>query len=129
MADRLAPNVKRLCFLAFAFVWMLWPPPAVAQTPIKIVGIGATTCARFVEESKTNPPVQRQYLAWMQGYMSGIMIGRPPGIDEGIDLNPKFFPLPKQLEFIRDFCLTAPSRPFADAVEELYKKLKAGNAI
>jgi hypothetical protein len=108
---------------------MLLPPQAGSQSPIKIVGIGATTCGEFVEESKINPPVQRQYLAWMQGYMSGIVIGRPPGIDEGIDLNPKFFPLPKQLEFIRDFCLAAPSRPFADAVEELYKKLKAGNAI
>ena len=102
--------------------------PAAAQSPVKIVGIGATTCGEFAREAVDKPPTQRQYLAWMQGYMSGIVIGRPPGVDEGIDLNPKSFPLAAQLAFMRDYCLDSPSSSFSDAVEALFKKLRTLSA-
>lgn len=107
-----------LVLLIFAAV------PAAAQSPVKIVGIGATTCGEFTREAVANPPTQRQYLAWMQGCMSGIVIARPPGVDEGIDLNPGSFTLGAQLSFIRDYCLNSPSSSFADAVEALFKKLR-----
>jgi hypothetical protein len=109
---------------------LLAPQLVAAQQapPVKIVGIGATTCGEFAREATTNPSTQRQYLAWMQGYMSGIMIGRPPGSDEGIDLTPKSFPLQRQLTFIREYCTASPTHPFADAVETLYKRLRAANA-
>ena len=102
--------------------------PAAAQSPVKIVGIGATTCGEFAREAVDKPPTQRQYLAWMQGYMSGIVIGRPPGVDEGIDLSPKGFPLSAQLAFIRDYCLQSPSSSFADAIEALFNKLRTLSA-
>lgn len=122
--------MKISSILIFVVGWAFVSCPATARAPnkVKIVGIGAATCAEFVKESKINPPVQLHYLAWLQGYMSGIMIGRPPGVDEGIDLNPKSFPLPQQLAFIRDYCLGAPDHSFTDAVEALYKKLRNANA-
>lgn len=98
--------------------------PASAQDAVKIVGIGATTCGQFVRDATANPATQRQYLAWLQGYLSGIVIGRPAGVDEGIDLNPKDYPLFAQLKFVRDYCLSAPSASFADAIEALFKELR-----
>jgi len=104
--------------------------PAAAETSqVKIVGIGATDCGQFARDATTHPPSQRAYLAWMQGYMSGIMIGRPQGSDENIDLTPKAFPLAQQTMFIRDYCLASPSASFAEAVEALYKKLRSRSFI
>ena len=37
-----------------------------------IVGSGATTCQRFNDDVRSNPLVRRDYLAWAQGFMSGI---------------------------------------------------------
>ncbi|MFX6056002.1 hypothetical protein ABTE97_19005, partial [Acinetobacter baumannii] len=60
-----------------------------AEVPkARIVGLGATTCQRFNDDVKSNPLLRRDYLAWAQGFMSGIILSRPPGVDEGLDLNP-----------------------------------------
>ena len=91
---------------------------------VKIVGLGATTCVQFMNDAKQNPAVQRDYLAWAQGFMSGILLSRPPGVDETLDLNPPSFGLLKQLEFLRERCTETPSAGFADAVEDLYRRLR-----
>ena len=102
---------------------------AGAEPPTaKIVGLGATTCAQFTNDVTKNPAVQRDYLAWAQGFMSGILIGRPAGIDEGLDLIPSTFPLLKQLEFLRDYCRQHPAEDFSDAVAILYKRLRQEGA-
>lgn len=102
---------------------------ATAQnaTPVKIVGIGATSCARFTTEITANADAEKNYLAWMQGYMSGIMVGRPAGVDEGIELVPHRFPVAAQAEFMREFCAKQPKSNFADGVEQLYARLKRLN--
>ena len=93
---------------------------ATAQnaTPVKIVGIGATSCARFTTEITANADAEKNYLAWMQGYMSGIMVGRPAGVDEGIDLTPYTFPLVAQAEFMRAFCATFSSNSKGMGIRE-----------
>jgi len=55
----------------------------------RIVGLGATPCLQFNEDIRLNPSLQRDYLAWGQGYMSGILVSRPPGVDQGLNLNPQ----------------------------------------
>lgn len=100
---------------------------AQRNVPVKIVGIGATNCARFTSEITASADVEKIYLAWMQGYMSGIMVGRPAGVDEGIDLTPNTFPLVAQAEFLREFCAKQPKSDFADGVEQLYVRLKRLN--
>jgi hypothetical protein len=102
---------------------------ASAESPTaKIVGLGATTCLQFTDEVKHNAAVQRDYLAWAQGFMSGIIVGRPPGTDQGLDLNPSTYPLLKQLEFLRDHCVQHPAEDFSDAVKALYKRLRKEGA-
>lgn len=90
----------------------------------KIVGLGATRCNQFTSDVMKNPAMQRDYLAWAQGFMSGILIGRPAGIDESLDLIPSTFPLLRQLDFLRDYCRQHPSEDFSDAVATLYKRLR-----
>lgn len=109
-----------------ALMWVSAVDVAAARErrAVKIVGIGAVSCVEFVGDARRSPQILRDYLAWMQGDMSGILIGRPEGVDEGIDLNSQMIPLPKQLEFVRNFCLQWPSASFSDAAEALYKKLR-----
>lgn len=91
---------------------------------MKIVGLGATTCSQFVWEIGQNPALQRDYLAWAQGFMSGMMMSSPPGIDEGLDLIPAGFPLLKQLEFLREYCVKNSADGFVDAVSALHMRLR-----
>jgi hypothetical protein len=58
--------------------------------------------------------------------MSGVLLGRPPGTDEGLDLdlNPATFGLISQFQFLEDHCATNRSLDFSDAVEALYKRLR-----
>jgi hypothetical protein len=90
----------------------------------KIVGLGAATCHQFNDDIKSNALIRRDYLAWAQGFMSGILSSRPPGIDEGLDLNPATFGLVNQLQFLEDHCAKNTSLDFSDAVEALYKRLR-----
>lgn len=89
-----------------------------------IVGLGATTCRRFKEDIKSDPPIRKAYLAWTQGFMSGILSSGPPGVDEGLDLNPTTFGLLNQLRFLEDLCARNSSLDFSDAVASFYKRLR-----
>jgi hypothetical protein len=110
-----------IALLVMGVLSQLWAGPQ--QTRI-VVGLGATTCQQFNDEVKSNPVVRRDYLAWAQGFMSGILLGRPAGVDEGLDLNPATFSLVDQLHFLEDHCAQHTSADFADAVEALYKRLR-----
>lgn len=96
-----------------------------AEAPkARIVGLGATTCQRFSDDVKSNPLLRRDYLAWAQGFMSGIILSRPPGVDEGLDFNPVTFDLINQLHFLEDHCARNVALDFSNAVEALYKRLR-----
>jgi hypothetical protein len=56
--------------------------------------------------------------------MSGILLGRPPCLDAGLDLNPATFDLINQLHFLEDHCARNASGDFVGAVEALYKRLR-----
>ena len=90
----------------------------------RIVGLGAATCQQFNDDIKSSPLARRDYLAWTQGFMSAILLSRPPGVDEGLDLNPATFSLISQLQFLEDHCAKNASLDFSDAVEALYKRLR-----
>lgn len=97
---------------------------AETQQKQKIVGLGATSCNGFMADATRKSSIQRDYLAWAQGYMSAILLTRPGTIDNGLDLAPSTFPLLKQLEFLRNFCAKHPDQTFPDAVDNLYKRLR-----
>ena len=117
-----------ISFLTSLLVLVGTGADAQQNVRVKIVGIGAANCARFIAEAAQSSEVEKHYVAWMQGYMSGIMVGRPAGVDEGIDLEPTKFPLRAQIQFVHDLCLKNPQSDFADAVEQLYVRLKRLNA-
>jgi len=95
----------------------------LAQTA-NIVGLGATTCKNFISDVEQNARVQRDYFAWAQGFMSGVLMRAPPGVDEGLELNPPAFPLLRQIEFLRSFCARNPDKDYSDGVIELYRALR-----
>jgi hypothetical protein len=90
----------------------------------KIVGPGAATCQRFNADIAMDPSNRRDYRAWAQGYMSAILLGRPVGVDDSLDLVPPTLGLPDQLKFLEDFCVSNVTMDFSDAVEALYKRLR-----
>jgi hypothetical protein len=94
----------------------------------KIVGLGATACVQFEREVSERPGLQREYLAWAQGFTSGILMSRPPGVDVGLDLNPRSFGLRSQIDFLREHCREHPIQDFSDATVELYRRLRREGA-
>ena len=90
----------------------------------RIVGLGAATCREFTADAVADPQVRRDYLAWAQGFMSEIVLSRPPGVDAGLDLNPPTFGLMAQLRFLEDHCARNEAIDFSTAVEALYKRLR-----
>ena len=97
---------------------------AEAQS-VKIVGIGASSCQYFLREVSGRPEVEKNFFAWAQGYMSGLLLRAPPGKDEDLDLEPDVYPLLKQAEFLRNFCTVNPDADFSDGANELYRMLRA----
>jgi hypothetical protein len=97
---------------------------ALAQM-VKLVGIGASSCAVYVSSTHERNDVEKNYLAWAQGFMSGLLIRAPVGIDEHLDLEPQAMPLPRQNKFLHDYCEQNLSDDFIDAAQALYKLLRA----
>lgn len=113
-----------LWLITTTFVASLLAFPSLAQTA-KIVGWGATSCSQFTQDMTQNPANEIAFFSWAQGYMSGILITRPPAVDETLDLNPASFPRSRQFEFLQAFCIEQSRAEFADAVQALYKRLRA----
>ena len=90
----------------------------------KIVGPGAASCAQFNQEIADMPSIDRDYLAWAQGFMSGALMRAPPGVDEGIDLLPPTFRLQEQKEFLLQFCKNNADKDYVDGVRALYRHLR-----
>lgn len=104
-------------------VWCGMAMAAQAE-PTKLVGIGAASCARFGTDTAARPAAERDYFAWAQGFMSGVLIRSPDGVDEGLDLAPPSMPLAAQADFLRAFCAANPARDYMDAVRALYHRLR-----
>lgn len=116
---------RLLLVMALSSIALFAVEASRAEAPkARIVGLGATTCQRFNDDVKANPVLRRDYLAWAQGFMSGIILSRPPGVDEGLDLNPVTFDLINQLHFLEDHCARNAALDFSDAVKALYKRLR-----
>ena len=109
-------------------MWALgWNTAAAEEQDARtaqIVGLGAATCRQFTADAAADPQVLRDYLAWAQGFMSGIILSRPPGVDADLDLNPPTFGLMAQLRFLEEHCARNEALNFSTAVEALYKRLR-----
>jgi hypothetical protein len=122
-ADRRIRHLAATCMMCV----MLWNTVAAEEQDARtaqVVGLGATTCRRFMADAAADPQVRRDYLAWAQGFMSGIVLSRPSGVDVGLDLNPPTFGLMAQLRFLEEHCARNEMADFSSAVEALYKRLR-----
>ena len=120
------PLLARSC--AAAVLCLSGLLPAHAQTA-KIVGVGVVACSVFTREVAETPSVERDYLTWAQGFMSGALMRAPMGVDEGIDLLPSTFPLQAQANFLRAFCKDHPDQDYVDAVHALYRHLRPKSTL
>ena len=103
---------------------LLMTTPALLQASaprIKIVGLGATQCAEFADRVAAGPEAERTYFAWAQGFMSGLLIRAPGGVDEALDLMPATLPLGAQADFLRLYCEREPDSGYMEAVLALIK--------
>lgn len=98
--------------------------PVFAQQ-VKVVGPGSGSCAQFNEDLRRDPIYEREYFAWAQGLMSGILLRAPAGVDENVDLLPTKFPVAEQTKYIREFCAKNAGEDFFEAVRALYRAIKA----
>lgn len=118
------PRVCTFRALCAVVAGMLFVGEAEAQS-VKIVGIGASSCRSFLQQTTGKPEIEKNFFAWAQGYMSGLLLRAPPGKDEDLDLAPDVYPLLKQAEFLRSFCTRNPDSDFSDGVNDLYRTLRA----
>jgi hypothetical protein len=116
-----SPRIWALCAVATGPLFLA---QAKAQS-VKIVGIGSSSCGYFLRETDGRSDVEKNFFAWAQGYMSGLLLRAPPGKDEELDLAPDAYPLLKQVEFLRNFCTRNPDADFSDGVNDLYRMLRA----
>lgn len=89
----------------------------------KVVGLGTATCQRFNDDVKSNAILRRDYMAWAQGFMSGMLASQPGGADEQINLNPVTYDLVSQLHFLEDHCSQNSALRFSEAVAALFQRL------
>jgi len=102
---------------------------AMAEAKVNIAGIGAASCRAFIKGTESDPQAERTYFAWAQGYMSGLMMRAPSGVDEGIDLLHPSFPLQQQADFMRAFCTGNLQADYADGVLELFRELRRRSSL
>ena len=94
--------------------------PAGAEEGITLVGEGARTCQRFMDDMAEDPArAEDVYFAWAQGYLVGLN-SRP---DLFYDLKPEKFLFEEQRAHIRQFCVRAEKADFIEAVRSLYQKI------
>ena len=123
-ADLRTSRIQALLALCAVAAGTLFIGQVEAQS-VKIVGLGASSCQSFLREINGKPEVEKNFFAWAQGYMSGLLLRAPPGKDEDLDLEPAHYPLLRQAEFLRNFCTRNPDADFPDGVNDLYRTLRA----
>jgi hypothetical protein len=96
---------------------------AAAQA-VSIVGTGAADCSTYLNQIAKDRVFEREYFAWAQGFMSGVVMRSPPGRDENLRLTPIEFPIRAQMVFLKEYCTkNGEEKDFADAVLALFQKL------
>ena len=97
---------------------------SVAQN-VKITGLGASNCAKYINDIESNETSEKTYFAWAQGFMNGALVRAPAGIDDNLDLIPRSFPVVDQMSFLKNWCRSNRDSDFSNASFALFKELRA----
>ena len=103
---------------------ILFSSATIAQN-VKIVGLGASRCDKFISDTQGNDVSEKQYFAWAQGFMNGALVRAPVGVDDGLDLLPQTFPVQNQMAYLKSWCDKNRNSDFSDASFALFKGLRA----
>ena len=120
LRSKLAHAVRRCLWttVSWTFVLIATNGTMRSESPSrKIVGPGATPCQRFNADIATNPASRRDYLAWAQGYMTGL------NKSSTAPKNLRGWRLEQQRQHIRAFCDKRPLAMIGDAVDDLFTNL------
>lgn len=118
------PLRKRSAAIVCCVVVSVLPALGVEAPLVKIVGLGATSCAQYTKDASASVSAQREYIAWAQGFLSAVLLSRPAGVDDGLNLAPDQMPLLDQVSFLQSHCARFPESSFSQAVESLYIQLR-----
>lgn len=111
-------------FLCFIVIGIFMSSTSQSQS-VKIVGLGASSCGKYISDIDKEYEINKQYLAWAQGFMNGALVRAPAGVDDGLDLLPESFPVRNQLEFLREWCANNLQSDFSDASFNLFKDIRS----
>lgn len=96
---------------------------ATAQN-VKITGLGASTCSKYLADVEWNENAEKTYFAWAQGFMNGALVRAPTGVDDNLNLIPDSFLVPEQMYFLKNWCRSSRDSDFSDASFALFKELR-----
>ena len=115
--------------IAAAGIALLCASTAVAQEGARIYGAGARECSGFIADVKAQPNLGLSYFSWAQGYMSHRNTVEKEKNGHDVNLTPKGFDYSKQYEAMGNFCVINGTAHFVDAVEAVYERLRAMDAV
>lgn len=113
----------RISSILLALVVALSTYPANAHETVWITGLGANSCASFVEVSNRKPEVQLAFYSWAQGYMSGVNEMRVLVGADVARVAPTVFDGEAQIVWLLEYCEAHPERSYLHAVFELFLEL------
>ena len=85
-------------------------------------GVGATPCSEF-NQSREMPEIEAMFFSWTEGYLTGWNLGLPQTSQEHVDLS--LMSRSEQMEFLRKWCETNPSKRYMDGATALLIRLRA----
>jgi hypothetical protein len=97
--------------------------PSSYADQVFAAGMGTIFCGAFniaIQYDKSEG-TEETFFVWAQGFMSGLNVGAPPGIN--VRLVPEQFNSDRQKAFLRDYCAKNPNNKLHDGVRALYFKL------
>ncbi len=109
-------------FIAIAVV--ISPYKAASQN-VKITGLGASSCMKYLADIDSNETVEKMYFAWAQGFMNGALVRAPAGVDDNLNLVPDNFLVLEQMSFLKNWCRSSRGSDFSDASFALFKELRS----
>lgn len=94
----------------------------------ELVGLGAKKCGEFTKATQgSNQALTAAYLGWAQGFMSSLNMARDQQKKQSKIFSSGNFKTEQQLALLMSYCSKNPSRDFAAATIELYKRLPVRN--
>lgn len=97
---------------------------ATAQN-VKITGLGASTCIKYLTDVDSNENAEKIYFAWAQGFMNGALVRAPAGVDDNLNLVPDNFLVIEQMSFLKNWCSSSRGSDFSYASFALFKELRS----